>query len=69
MYRDGVRRLTFKAGIRADEIKVFSEICNEDIAALDDDIVTLMWKAGFECIQYYAVDSLGDQAGEKSRRV
>lgn len=64
MYRDGVRELTFKAGIRADEIKVFSEICNEDIAALDDDIVTLMWKAGFECIQYYAVDSLGDQAGE-----
>ena len=66
MYRDGIRELTFKAGIGADEIKTFSDICNEDIAAMDDDIVTLMWKAGFECIQYYAVDSLGEQAGEET---
>jgi hypothetical protein len=66
MYRDGIRELTFKAGIGPDEIKTFSDICNEDVAAMDDDIVTLMWKAGFECIQYYAVDSLGEQAGEES---
>ena len=64
MYRDGIRELTFKSGIGSGEMKKFSTICNEDIAALDDDIVTLMWKAGFEHIQYYAVDSLGEQAGE-----
>ena len=30
-------------------------------AAIDDDSVTLMWKAEFDRIQYYAVDSLGEQ--------
>ena len=61
MYRDGIRELTFQQGVKADDIRVFAQICNEDIAAIDDDSVTLMWKAEFERIQYYAVDSLGEQ--------
>jgi hypothetical protein len=61
MYRDGIRELTFQQGIDADDIRKFGQICNEDIAAMDDDIVTLMWQADFEHIQYYAVDSLGEQ--------
>ena len=61
MYRDGIRELTFQQGVDAADIRKFGEICNEDIAAIDDDIVTLMWKADFERIQYYAVDSLGEQ--------
>lgn len=61
MYRDGIRELTFQQGIKADEMRAFAQICNEDIAAIDDDTVTLMWKAEFDRIQYYAVDSLGEQ--------
>lgn len=61
MYRDGIRELTFQQGLKADEMRIFGQICNEDIAAIDDDTVTLMWKAEFERIQYYAVDSLGEQ--------
>ena len=61
MYRDGIRELTFQQGVKADEMRVFAQICNEDIAAIDDDTVTLMWKAEFDRIQYYAVDSLGEQ--------
>ena len=61
MYRDGIRELTFQQGLKADEMRIFGQICNEDIAAIDDDTVTLMWKAEFDRIQYYAVDSLGEQ--------
>lgn len=61
MYRDGIRELTFQQGVKADEVRIFAHICNEDIAAIDDDSVTLMWKAEFDRIQYYAVDSLGEQ--------
>ena len=61
MYRDGIRELTFQQGVKADEMRIFAQICNEDIAAIDDDSVTLMWKAEFDRIQYYAVDSLGEQ--------
>lgn len=61
MYRDGIRELTFQQGVKADEMRAFAQICNEDIAAIDDDTVTLMWKAEFDRIQYYAVDSLGEQ--------
>jgi hypothetical protein len=61
MYRDGIRELTFQQGVKADDMRAFAQICNEDIAAIDDDSVTLMWKAEFDRIQYYAVDSLGEQ--------
>lgn len=61
MYRDGVRELTFQQGLDIDEMRTFATVCNADIAAIDDDIVTLMWKADFGSIQYYAVDSLGEQ--------
>ena len=60
MYRDEIRRLTFQQGVKHD-MRAFAQICNEDIAAIDDDSVTLMWKAEFDRIQYYAVDSLGEQ--------
>ena len=43
MYRDEMRELTFQQGVKADEMKTFARICNEDIAAIDDDSVTLMW--------------------------
>ncbi len=61
MYRDGVRELTFQQGLDIEEMRQFATVCNEDVAAIDDDIVTLLWKANFTCIQYYAVDSLGEQ--------
>ena len=61
MYRDGIRELTFQQGVDESDMRAFAMICNEDVAAMDDDIVTLMWKAGFDRIQYYAVDSLGEQ--------
>ena len=60
MYRDGVRELTFQQGLDIDDMREFATVCNADIGTIDDDIVTLMW-GNFTNIQYYAVDSLGEQ--------
>lgn len=65
MYRDGIREISFHKGIESEEIWVFAEICSADFGAIEDDMVTLLWKGEFSSIRYYAVDSLGVEVDEE----
>ena len=66
MYRDGIRELSFQKGILLEELKDFAGICSSDFGAIEDDMVTLLWKADFSSIRYYAVDSLGIEVSEET---
>jgi len=53
-FKDGIRELTFRKGLRKDELEDFFRIIMIDFdkEALDDDVVTLMWERDFENISY-----------------
>ena len=61
LYFDGVRELSFQPGITVDEIFSLAQVFNADYGAIEDDMVTLIWKADYDHIRYYAVDALGAQ--------
>jgi hypothetical protein len=59
MFRDGVRRLTISAGVDWDEILRLLEVLSVRYTGVrqnEDDIVTLLWKAGFQHIEIDAVE-------------
>lgn len=64
MYRDGIREFTLLPDIDVKEIHELVSIFNADFGSIEDDLVTLLWKANFKGIKYYAVDSLGEQDSE-----
>lgn len=58
LFKDGLRELTFKKGLTADEMEEFLKITAMDFEreVLDDDIVTLLWEKDFQNIQHIADD-------------
>jgi hypothetical protein len=59
MYRDGVRRLTISGAAEWDELLRLLEILSiryTGVRQYEDDIVTLLWKAGFKHIEIEAVE-------------
>lgn len=58
LFKDGLRELTFKKGLTADEMEEFLKITAMDFEreVLDDDIVTLLWEKDFQNIQHVADD-------------
>ncbi len=59
MYRDGVRRLTIENGVEWPELLRLLEILSiryTGVRQHEDDIVTLLWKAGFKNIDVTAVE-------------
>jgi len=59
MYRDGVRRLTISGAADWDEMLRLLEILSiryTGVRQYEDDIVTLLWKAGFKHIEIEAVE-------------
>jgi hypothetical protein len=58
LFKDGLRELTFKKGLTADEMEEFLKITAMDFEReiLDDDIVTLLWEKDFQNIQHIADD-------------
>ena len=84
LFRDGVRRITVEPGVVWEELLRLLEILSiryTGIRQSEDDIVTLLWKAGFKSIAIVAVEgfvpeeerpegSLADQAqmGVKKRK-
>ena len=85
LFRDGVRRITVEPGVVWEELLRLLEILSiryTGIRQSEDDIVTLLWKAGFKSIGIVAVEgfvpeeerpegSLADQvpgAGTKKRK-
>lgn len=60
LFRDGIRRLSFHAGLKEQELQDFLKCLNR-VALLSneqDDLVTLFWEADFQSIKYYAVEEL-----------
>lgn len=63
LYRDGVRRLSFHAGLEASELKAFLSCLNR-VAVLtneQDDLVTLFWEQDFHAIRYFAIEELSNE--------
>jgi HEAT repeat protein len=60
LFKDGLRELTFKKGLTADEMEEFLKITAMDFEreVLDDDIITLLWEKDFQNIQHIADDVL-----------
>jgi hypothetical protein len=58
MYRDGVRLISFHAGISEDELVAFFEALTRclDCENLEEDFVTLLWEKDLQCITYYEVN-------------
>jgi HEAT repeat protein len=57
-FKDGLRELTFKNGLTAEETEDFIKIIALDFEreAIEEDIVTLLWEKDFENIQYISED-------------
>lgn len=74
MYRDGVRRLTLGADLAWDELLRLLEILSVRFTGVrqnEDDLVTLLWKAGFQHIEIEAVEGFaaeGDDARDRGAR-
>jgi hypothetical protein len=53
-FKDGLRELTFKKGLSAEELEEFLRIIALDFdrEAVDEDIVTLLWEKDFQHIHY-----------------
>jgi len=61
MFRDGVRRITLQANVTWDELLRLLEILSiryTGVRQQEDDIVTLLWKAGFKHIEIEAVEGV-----------
>jgi len=65
-YKDGLRELTFKAGLTEDEILDFVDIIRDrpeaSVESYDDDIVTLLWEKDFVHLSYYVVEEFTEGA-------
>jgi hypothetical protein len=72
LWQAGIRLLIFKQGISVDEIQKFFLLC---MGAMDDarkqreDIITQLWKAELECIEYVVVEGFKVLADEDIEEV
>ncbi|MHB8881695.1 MAG: HEAT repeat domain-containing protein [Thermodesulfovibrionales bacterium] len=57
-FKDGLREITFHAGLPREELESFLKIISMDYNrdVIDDDIVTLFWEKDFQKIQYVVDD-------------
>ena len=65
LYKDGMRRLTFRPGVEEEEIVRFLDAVNKARhlkADASDDLLTLLWEQEFARIEYQFVESFGDEA-------
>jgi len=72
LYRDGVRRLRFKADTPWEELTRFLGILSVRFTGIrlqEDDIVTLLWKAGFHHIEIDAVEGLVPEDDEAAAEI
>ncbi|HEY4222177.1 MAG TPA: hypothetical protein VGO62_12560, partial [Myxococcota bacterium] len=72
LWQAGIRLLIFKQGITSEEILKFFLLC---MSAMDDarkqreDIITLLWKAELDCIEYVVVEGFKVLADEDIEEV
>jgi len=72
-FKDGLRELTIKKGVTAEELGDFIRIISQDFDrdAIEDDLVTLLWGKNFENIRYVVEDSFlteGEELEAKAAR-
>jgi hypothetical protein len=68
LYRDGARRLTFKPSLSWDElIRLLGIISIRYIGVRqqEDDVVTLLWRAGFQNIEVFSVEGFRPEDDEE----
>ncbi|MFH1018218.1 MAG: hypothetical protein V1798_08570 [Pseudomonadota bacterium] len=66
LHQAGLRQLTFREGLSPKELRKFLEILRTDFESYehyDDDIVTLLWKTGFEHLSYVVVEAVVEAGG------
>jgi hypothetical protein len=64
LYKDGMRRLTFRRGVEEEEVVRFLEAVNTARhlkTDASDDLLTLLWEREFVRIEYQFVESFGDE--------
>jgi hypothetical protein len=69
MFRDGVRRLIMDQGVTWEELLRLLEVLSirySGVRQQEDDIVTLLWKAGFQHIEIEAVEGVLPDEDEDS---
>jgi hypothetical protein len=69
-FKDGLREITFKAGLGMEEMEEFLKIISLDFDrdVVDDDIVTLFWERDFQNIQYIVDETfLSDEEDYEAR--
>lgn len=67
LYRDGVRRLVFQPGVTWEEILKLLEVVSiryTGIRMSEDDMVVLLWKAGFQHIDVEAIEGIVEEDDE-----
>ncbi len=71
-YLDGVRHIILHAGVTRQELDAFVDILLvdwDDPSLFEDDVVTLLWQADFERIQYILIDNFDEDAREGEERL
>lgn len=63
LYKDGIRRIEFHPGVEQHEMRRFIDVLriSRTVQSDEEDLLTLMWNADFECIRYEYVDVLGEE--------
>ena len=65
LYKDGLRTLTLRAGVEAQEIVRFLDVVNRArylSADASDDLLTLLWAEEFQWISYQFAEAYGESA-------
>jgi len=59
LFRDGLRSLTIRSGLREDELLDFMDVISRDYdrEGVEDDLVTILWEKEFQNISYKIDDS------------
>jgi hypothetical protein len=63
-YRDGIRKLKFSSELTDNEFVKFYDLIESQLeqgALTEDSILNLLWKEGFQTINYFAVEGISDQ--------
>ncbi len=71
-FKDGIRELSFKSGLKKDELEDFLKIIMTDFdtEVEDDDVVTLMWERDFQNISYIVDEAfLSDEEDYEEKAV
>src|SRR4030095_5603242 len=69
-YRDGIRQLIFRPGLRLDELVAFTLIALSEPDRGAEDVLAQLWRAGMEHLEYVMVEGFKmDEVSEQEVEV